>query len=141
MMDIPVDIRESERDGRRLVRLTLHRRMMPYVRQTVRSRWGGSRWARRVREYNDWRATVRDEVILAMRLCNVAPFGEVSLGMSVRLLGRRLNGDLSNYLKAVEDVLNGVLYPDDRLIVEYGPCSKERADEDRTEVEVWETDS
>ncbi len=43
--------------------------------------------------------------------------------------------DLSNYIKAVEDAIEGIYYENDSQITDYGKCLKRYSDDPR--VEVW----
>jgi Holliday junction resolvase RusA-like endonuclease len=59
-------------------------------------------------------------------------------GLLVRVYWFQHEGDWDNYAKAVGDACNGVLWPDDRQIVD-GRCTKEKVKrgKERIEVEAW----
>ncbi len=64
-----------------------------------------------------WEAKVRDTVAKIMLARTQSPFkGPVRINLIVRRAARR--GDLSNFVKAIEDALNRVAYEDDKQIVE-----------------------
>jgi len=49
--------------------------------------------------------------------------------------------DLSNYIKLIEDALNGIAYPDDSAIVCYGECFKVYSEKPRVEILIESLDS
>ena len=102
---------------------------LPQPRQNRNSRWGTSPTANACKKYNSWRAAFRDALGYAMNLEGIKPFGKQSLSLKLKLMddrvlfevwenegGKKYRSDLSNHVKAVEDVFNGVLWADDRWV-------------------------
>ena len=119
--------------------------LIPYVRQTHRSRFRRDKFGERSQKYNDQQAMLRDALNFKMKEVN--EYG--NLGYAKQQLGfwarfeiadsRRLAVcDLSNLIKAVEDFCRGSLIHDDRMIFEYEQCWKRHGEEDVIEFEVFE---
>lgn len=72
-----------------------------------------------------WETLVERHAWLAMRAAGLSAFeGPVSLVLTFGLAAWR--GDLDNYVKAVCDALNGVVYKDDRQVVQLTACKLKR---------------
>lgn len=124
--------------------LVIPGRPAPYVRMTTREvhmagsrRWSGTTKSRRIARYLEWCRVAGWHAKAARVPCLRGP---VKLSVRVYLVqGRR--GDLSNYLKAVEDALNGIAWRDDRQVERYGESGFERAvsrQEERVEIDIEE---
>lgn len=55
---------------------------------------------------------------------------------SVKRAYPEVKPDLSNYIKGIEDAMNGLVYTDDSKIIRYKDCSKQYADEGPPRIEV-----
>jgi Holliday junction resolvase RusA-like endonuclease len=86
----------------------------------------------RSREY---RERVQAAWMIAGRPC----LGDVPLTCSARFYIGGREGDLDNYVKALNDCLSGFAYTDDRQIVCLSGCHRLRADAQgpRTELDLW----
>ena len=94
---------------------------LPQPRQNRNSRWGNSPTALITKRYNNWRGAFRDALLLTMAKNRIEQFGEVPLKLTVKFTVKGRHGDLSNYIKALEDCLNSTkeytgLIIDDRWI-------------------------
>ena len=106
-----------------------HAPSLPQPRQNRNSRWGTSKTAEVCKRYNNWRSAFRDALTLAMKANGIEPLGKKSLIARFKFTddriffevwenegGKKYRSDLSNHVKAVEDVFNGVLWADDRWV-------------------------
>lgn len=102
--------------------------VMPYVRQTRKTRWRADSLGRRAQQYNAMVAGLRDVLVISRNLAGVEPFGDVRLGFSgLFWVERRVNVmDLDNLLKATWDIARGVLFPDDRQVFVIDHAEKNR---------------
>ena len=94
--------------------LTMAARVMPAVRMTRTGKWSD-----RPAKYQAIQGALRDRVILLMREHSIEPFPKdvrLALGASFYLTPGHARGDLGNLEKAVEDMLQGALYENDRCI-------------------------
>jgi crossover junction endodeoxyribonuclease RusA len=75
----------------------------------------------RTKQYLEWINTTLDEIVPQLPIDFKCIGGQVELSIKIGNFGRRRR-DLDNYLKALLDVLSGIVYNDDsqisRLIVE-----------------------
>ena len=132
-------IRDTHKEGKRVLELTLDVKVRSYVRQTGRTRFRRDGHGKYAREYNDNQGMLRDIFNLLMQKENIETFGKVPLGFSMVVEGPTCNRpDLSNYIKAVEDAANRSLWIDDRYVQEFGECRKIKADEDRLYIKIRE---
>lgn len=109
----------------RSVRIEIDHPVAPYLRRTHQGRFSP-----RATAYHANQDALKTLLTLWMREGGFEPWGKdarLALGCEFRLSKRVGNTDLSNLVKAIEDAGNGVLYPDDRQIWEYLPCSKAKA--------------
>lgn len=93
---------------------------MPKPRMTQRSKWAHS-------EFNDWVGYCRLNLQSLMNQSGIQPFPKVSLWMSATFglpKNKVWKVDLSNLLKAVEDVMQKVLFFNDAWIEEYREVKK-----------------
>ena len=92
--------------------LSLAERVIPYVRMTQASKWSD----RRAQDYLARQDAIRALVREIMHRHNIEKYLEdAELALGCTFYGK-YRGDLSNMEKAVEDALQGVLYPNDRQI-------------------------
>ena len=103
---------------------------LPQPRQNRNSRWGTSKTAEACKRYNNWRGAFRDALTLAMKAKGIEPLGKKSLIVRFKFTDDRIffevwenerggkghRSDLSNHVKAGEDVFNEVLWADDRWV-------------------------
>lgn len=95
----------------------LHAEVVPYVRQTGRTRWASGARGRRARRYNEARALLRDAVAWLMRARNIRPLPKAPIRAHITVWTPRPSlCDADNLAKAVLDALSGVALPDDRLV-------------------------
>jgi Holliday junction resolvase RusA-like endonuclease len=123
----------------KIITLITNTRPMPQPRQNYKSR----HYDPAAKKYNEWRKGIRDSLriswnqrftgLLDGSLVASFSFGATkSAPMDAR---RKKDGsidkrsvrsiydyDINNLIKATEDIMNGIVYGDDKLIREYGPC-------------------
>jgi crossover junction endodeoxyribonuclease RusA len=121
-----------------MIRFTVPGRPVPYTRMTRRGQYVKPA-PKRYKAYLD---VVRLYAKLEMNRSGfqfIRKGTPIEFGCKIYLKGG-LDGDLSNYIKAIEDALNDVVYEDDRYIVRYiGNPEKifvEDKSEERVEVQV-----
>lgn len=130
-------------------------RPIPYTRQTLRNKKLPI-----VARYNAWRERVAEQLLLTMRSHEIEPYSpreHLGLAISAGAVAaappnarRRKNGevdkrtvasirdwDANNVWKAIEDVLNGILYPDDKQVLVTGPGAFFDVAADWFAVHVW----
>jgi len=99
--------------------------VMPYVRQTRRSRFRRDRAGDRAREYNELRASLRDALALILKMRRIEAFGKVRLGFSGLFWDEKVSRkDIDNLVKAAMDVCSDILIPDDCWVYRLGECEK-----------------
>ncbi len=145
-------LKEWTADGCRHVELWMNLRVMPYVRQTQKTRFRKDKRGQRAQEYNDAQATIRESVEHMMKQEGLKKFPERRLGFAASFwlkpkrvwAGRRHATvddpealDLGNLEKALEDALQGSLMPNDKYIWHRGEGEKYEG-EDAFLVHVWE---
>lgn len=95
----------------------------PAVKKRPRVTQGG---AYTPRVTSSWEKLVAQHAWLEMRRLKLTTLdGPVALALTFGLA--RAAGDLDNYIKAVCDALNGVVYRDDRQVVALTACKLKRA--------------
>ena len=132
------------------VLLTLVLPVYPAVRQTRGTRWRTgpdgkpTRSALAAMVYNESQGTLKDALTGIMLAERMPPFSFEQpplLGLSLAVWEsdqRRLKvADLDNYLKAVKDAANEILWKDDRFVRRYGEVSLETAAEPSFRLSVW----
>jgi len=141
------------------LRLNFRIRPRPKPRETQKTRFVNPR----VREYRNWALQVK-EILTSALLAHykeLPVFGkDMQLGIAFgfgakrqappnakrtkkgKVDGRQVKGimdwDMSNLIKGVEDIMNGLVYDDDKQIRWYGPCFAEDSTSDWISVHVWE---
>lgn len=99
------------------------------VRQNRHSRFREDRLGERIEAYNNYKATLRDNMFYAMLQQGIEKFRKVPLCIKVdfyfahpeEALSRP--SDIDNLLKGVLDSCNGILIPDDRYVIS-AECKK-----------------
>lgn len=102
---------------------------IPAVRMTQKSKWVNPRAI----AYLDYKRTIG---MIARASAKGQQFENAVVDMKVYFMGS--GGDVDNYIKSVLDGCNGVLWKDDRLVVD-AHCRKYKVDNvnlERIEVEV-----
>lgn len=132
----------KDKDGRRLKMRIDGIVMMPYVRQTYRSRFRRDAFGKRCREYNDQQALIRDALILKMKQVGELSYEKEKLGFSAQFgMSNKTKlqvSDLDNLTKALKDCLVGCILKDDRYIYKDRDLEKMPSDSDFMLVEIWE---
>lgn len=139
------------------IRLETNIRAIPQPRQNYRSRFTDPK----AKRYNEWRKVIRDtlrvewqsgtngmidthiKVSFEFGAVPAAPTdakrtksGEID-GRSIKSV---LDYDLNNLIKSTEDIMNGIVYKDDRIIREYGPCKAIDTTEDYIRILIEDSD-
>lgn len=115
-------------------------RPVPYTRMTRRGQYVKAA-PKRYKAYLDIVRLYARQAMVRNRFQFIPKGIPIEMGCKVYLKGG-LDGDLSNYIKAIEDALNNVVYEDDRYIVRYiGEPEKifvKNKSEERVEVVIQE---
>ena len=132
-------------------------RPMPQPRQNYKSRFTDKKAIR----YNEWRKVIRDTLriewqsktngMIPTPLKASFEFGAISSAppdakrtKSGEIDGRSiksvLDWDLNNLIKSTEDIMNGIVYKDDKIIREYGPCKAIDTTEDFIRIVLEDSD-
>lgn len=132
-MDAAVEIDKDSKTARKHIFLWGTNRPYPQPRMTTASRYAN----KKNRGYIEWRNSLRDTIRVMLgkpyfpdgsQLVMTARFGAKNSEPTrynkngkpdKRTITNILNGDLANYLKAWEDVMNGIVYRDDKMIRAY----------------------
>jgi Holliday junction resolvase RusA-like endonuclease len=139
------------------IRLETNIRAMPQPRQNYKSRFTDPK----AKRYNEWRKVIRDtlrvewqsrtkgmidtdiKVSFEFGAVPAAPpdakrtkSGEID-GRSIKSV---MDYDLNNLIKSTEDIMNGIVYKDDRIIREYGPCKAIDTTEDYIRILIEDCD-
>lgn len=153
MNELRYEIRTWEEDGRRHLRMKVNLLVKPYVRQTRTTRWRDDESGERARQYNETQGTLRDAVTLILLKEGISSFGKTKLGFASwfwlcpkKVFRVKKNTwiddpsrcDLNNLEKAIEDALNGAMYPDDVWIWKRERGFKMLGEDDWFAVHVWE---
>ena len=121
------------------INLETNIRAMPQPRQNYKSRFTDPK----AKRYNEWRKVIRDTLRIAWQGKTTGmidthikvsfEFGAIAAAppnakrtKSGEIDGRTIKSvmdyDLNNLIKSTEDIMNGIVYKDDKIIREYGPC-------------------
>lgn len=95
-----------------------------YVRQNWKSRHRQDRLGERIEAYNDYKATLRDNMFYAMIQQGIKKFPKAPLWMRANfcfydreeMMSR--SNDIDNLIKSVLDSCNRILIPDDRWVIQ-----------------------
>ncbi len=139
------------------IRLETNIRAMPQPRQNYRSRFTDPK----AKRYNEWRKVIRDTLRVAWQEKTTGmidthikvsfEFGAVPAAppnakrtKSGEIDGRTIKSvmdyDLNNLIKSTEDIMNGIVYKDDNIIREYGPCKAIDTTEDYIRILIEDSD-
>ena len=140
------------------LRMNFRVRPRPKPRETQKTRFVNAR----VREYRNWATQVKETLAAELkkhynelpiypgqRLGIAFGFGATKKAPANarktkkgKVDGRQVKGindwDMSNLIKGVEDIMNGLVYDDDKQIRWYGPCFAEDTTSDWMSVHVWQ---
>jgi len=137
-----LEIKESRRGPDRSVRICIDMRAVPAPRQNRGTRWRSDATGERVQEYNNFRATVRDNLEYAMAAAGIGQLRKGPLEFKAEFWFKDKaklykGNDLDNLIKAIWDCIKGILITDDCWI-----CREESRKMDgpfdRIVFQVWE---
>lgn len=112
--------------------------VLAYVRQTQRTRYGPHAKAVYAQNYNAWKAGFQQALQAELRQRGLAMFPpKTPISFECAVYGLGLRGDTDNYLKALLDACQGVLYVNDKQ-VSHVVCDRIRSQEQGVQIEVTE---
>lgn len=132
-------------------------RAMPQPRQNYRSRFTDPK----AKRYNEWRKVIRDTLrlewesktsgMISSHIKVSFEFGAIAAAppnakrtksgeIDGRAIKSVLDYDLNNLIKSTEDIMNGIVYKDDKIIREYGPCKAIDTSEDYIKILIEDSD-
>jgi crossover junction endodeoxyribonuclease RusA len=117
-------------------------RAVPYHRTTQRQKFVDKRYKKYL-EYKQYVALLAKQAMKKQKFPIIPKRVPISFGCRVYLKGG-MDGDLSNYIKGVEDALNKVVFADDRWIYHYHAADKiivSSESEERVEIEIVEMEA
>ena len=142
---------------RTTITLETNIRAMPQPRQNYKSRFTDPK----AKKYNEWRKVIRDTLrlewndktsgMIDTHIRVSFDFGAVASAppdarrtKSGEIDGRAIKSvmdyDLNNLIKSTEDIMNGIVYKDDKIIREYGPCKAIDTSEDYIRIVIEDSD-
>ena len=132
-------------------------RPMPQPRQNYKSRFTDPK----AKRYNEWRKVIRDTLrhewesktsgMISTHIKVSFEFGAIASAppdarrtksgeIDGRAIKSVLDYDLNNLIKSTEDIMNGIVYRDDKIIREYGPCKAIDTSEDYIKILIEDSD-
>ena len=140
-----------------VVRLRTSISLEANIRQNYRSRFTDPK----AKRYNEWRKIIRDTLrvewqsktsgMISSHIKVSFEFGAIAAAppdarrtksgeIDGRAIKSVLDYDLNNLIKSTEDIMNGIVYRDDKIIREYGPCKAIDTSEDYIKILIEDSD-